>query len=59
MKAVKENTSEGDVRDAEKFFKTYFRPFTENFKPPPHAQSEEGTCKYYCISLKWSKVTVY
>jgi len=59
MKAVKENTSEGDTRDADKFLKTYFRPFTENFKSPPHAQREERACKYYCISWELSKVTVY
>jgi len=47
---VKGNTSKGDIRDAEKFLKIYFRPFTENFKPPPQAQLEERACKYFCIS---------
>jgi hypothetical protein len=49
MKAVKVNTNKGDIRNAEKVLKTYFRPFIENFKPP-HAQREERACKYYCIS---------
>jgi hypothetical protein len=50
MKAVKEGTSKGDIRDAEKFLKAYFRHFTENFKSTPRAQGEGRACKYYCIS---------
>jgi hypothetical protein len=31
MKAVKENTNKGDIRNAENVLETYFRPFNEKF----------------------------